>query len=66
MCELKRKVKEQLKDYSIIDLKTFIDAMNEALEKTPISTEIREKIIYAEIAATDLLYVKTENFLNGL
>jgi len=44
----------------------FIDAMNEALEKAPRSTEIREKIIYAEIAATDLLYAKTENFLNGL
>ena len=66
MWELEKKVKEQLKDYSIIELKTFIDAMNEALEKAPRSTEIREKIIYAEIAATDLLYAKTENFLNGL
>ena len=66
MWKLQEKVKEQLKDYSIVDLKIFIDAMNEAMEKAPRNTEIREKIIYAEIAATDLLYAKTQNFLNGL
>lgn len=43
MWELEKKVKEQLKDYSIVDLKIFIDAMNEAMEKAPRNTEIREK-----------------------
>ena len=66
MWELEKKVKEQLKDYSIVDLKIFIDAMNEAIEKAPRNTEIREKIIYAEQAATSMLYSKTEAFLNGL
>jgi len=66
MWELVEKVKKKLKDYTIIELKIFIDAMNNALEKAPRSTKIREKIIYAETVATDLLYNKTVKFVNDL
>jgi len=64
----KSKIKEKLQDYSIVDLKIFIDAMDVAFydARENDNKELRENIISCKIAAEDLLSTKIGNFLNDI
>jgi len=60
------KVKNAIKDYSITELKLFIDAMEIANEKAERGSDIRYNTYDAREVAIKLLYEKTCSFLNGL
>lgn len=60
------KVENAIKDYSITELKLFIDAMEIANEQAQRGSDIRYNIYDAREVAIKLLYEKTCNFLNSL
>jgi ABC-type molybdate transport system ATPase subunit len=60
------KVKNAIKNYSIIELKLFIDAMEVANDKAERDSDIRYNTYNARKVAIKLLYEKTCSFLNGL
>ena len=60
------KVKEAIKNYSIIELKLFIDAMEIANEKAERGSDVRYQTYDAKQVAIELLYEKTCSFLNGI
>lgn len=64
----KLKIKEKLQNYSIVDLKIFIDAMNVAFHgaREQGNEDLRESIICCMMAAEELLLTKIENFINDI
>ena len=66
MWKLEENVMEALKNYSIIELKTFIDAIEMVIEKAPSGSNDKQRMLSTERVAKDLLYAKISIFLVGM
>jgi len=66
MWELELNAKEALKNYSIVELKTFMDAVKIAIYKATVGSEDKRRLVYTERAIEDLMCSKVNSFVNGL
>jgi hypothetical protein len=56
-------MKQKLNNYTIVELKIFIDALDGVIKSTPSDTPMYIKVKSAKLIANELLFTKIQNFI---